>query len=52
MGKWFHGHDHIVLDVRDAGVAYVTLNRPEKRNAITADMLDALRAALMRRLET
>jgi len=47
MGKWFHGHDHIVLDVRDAGVAYVTLNRPEKRNAITADMLDALRAAMM-----
>jgi enoyl-CoA hydratase len=47
MGKWFHGHEHIVLDVRDAGVAYVTLNRPEKRNAITADMLDALRAAMM-----
>lgn len=47
MGKWFHGHEHIVLDVRDAGVAYVTLNRPEKRNAITAEMLDALRAAMM-----
>jgi methylglutaconyl-CoA hydratase len=31
-----------------AGVARITLNRPEKRNAITGEMMSALRAALQR----
>ena len=32
----------------DAGVARITLNRPEKRNAITGEMMSALREALRR----
>jgi len=47
MGKWFSGHEHISMDVREGGVAYVMLNRPEKRNAITIEMLDGLKAAMM-----
>jgi enoyl-CoA hydratase/carnithine racemase len=34
-----------VLVGREGAIATVTLNRPEKRNAITAPMLDGLRAA-------
>jgi methylglutaconyl-CoA hydratase len=34
-----------------AGIANITLNRPEKRNAITAEMMDALRDALQRAAE-
>jgi enoyl-CoA hydratase len=38
VGKWFKAKTGLVLfEVRDK-VAYVTLNRPEKRNAITLDM--------------
>ncbi|MBW2313914.1 MAG: crotonase/enoyl-CoA hydratase family protein [Deltaproteobacteria bacterium] len=36
--------DRIVIE-RDGGVAHVRLNRPEKRNALDGDMMDALRAA-------
>jgi methylglutaconyl-CoA hydratase len=41
------GSDRVLSAVRD-GVLTITLNRPEKRNAIDAAMLDALLAALER----
>ena len=38
----------LVLLDQSAGVATLTLNRPERSNALTADLLDALHAALDR----
>ena len=35
-----------VLEARDQGVLTLTLNRPERLNAITDELLDALTAAL------
>lgn len=35
-----------VLVTRERGVARVTLNRPEKRNALNAELIEALKAAL------
>jgi enoyl-CoA hydratase/carnithine racemase len=37
----------VTLEVRD-GVARITLNRPEKLNAINEDVLNGLRAAVAR----
>jgi enoyl-CoA hydratase len=37
MGKWFTSSEVVLFEVRDH-VAYVTLNRPEKRNAMTVEM--------------
>jgi len=39
--------DRVVADLRD-GVLWLTLNRPEKRNAIDAAMIDGIGAALAR----
>jgi methylglutaconyl-CoA hydratase len=39
--------DRVVADLRD-GVLWLTLNRPEKRNAIDAAMIDAIGEALAR----
>ena len=36
----------LVLSRRDGGVLCLTLNRPEKKNALTGEMYDALRAGL------
>lgn len=44
MSKWFTSSDVIRLEVQDH-VAYVTLNRPEKRNAMTVQMQEDLDAA-------
>src|SRR5204862_3931714 len=35
----------------DAGIARITLNRPEKRNAITREMMSALRDTLQQSAE-
>jgi len=45
MGKWLTSTDCIIFDVRGA-VAYITLNRPEKRNAINAQMSEEVFNAL------
>ena len=36
-----------ILTTRDGGVMTIELNRPQKKNAITADMYGALAAALI-----
>lgn len=44
--RWFDNAEHITLGIHDR-VASITLNRPEKRNALSITMLSDLRAALM-----
>ena len=39
------GYETILYDLRDDGVATITLNQPEKRNALSNEMLDELIAA-------
>lgn len=36
----------VLLVRREGGVAWLTMNRPEKRNALNAELIDALKAAL------
>ncbi len=38
------GSDHLQAEVRDDGVAVVTMNRPERRNAFTSQMMAGLAA--------
>ncbi|HSV52931.1 MAG TPA: crotonase/enoyl-CoA hydratase family protein [Burkholderiaceae bacterium] len=44
--KWLESTEHILFDVKD-GIARITLNRPEKRNAVTALMLKELKQAFV-----
>ena len=37
--------DAVLFDARDDGIAIITLNRPETRNALTRDVRDGLRTA-------
>jgi enoyl-CoA hydratase len=46
MAKWLKDPQAITFEVRDK-VAYITLNRPEKRNAISVQMLNELHDALL-----
>jgi enoyl-CoA hydratase len=46
MAKWFSSTGLIKLEVAER-VAWITLNRPEKRNAVTPEMLLELRGALL-----
>lgn len=46
VGKWLKRPKDILFEVREQ-VAYVTINRPEKRNALSAATLDELRDAMM-----
>jgi enoyl-CoA hydratase len=46
MAKWLHTTETIKFEVRDR-VAYITLNRPEKRNALSDQLLNELNRALM-----
>jgi len=46
MGKWLEDPKFLTFEVAD-GVARITLNRPEKRNALTPALIEELRAALM-----
>lgn len=39
-------YENLTVEVDDAGIASVVLNRPEKRNAIDQAMIDDLHAAL------
>lgn len=40
------GGEEVVLVRREGGVARLTMNRPEKRNALSPELVDALKAAL------
>lgn len=46
MGKWLESPESILFEV-DGGVATITLNAPEKRNAMSPEMLEELRLALL-----
>jgi len=46
MGKWLTDPQHLRFAV-DAGVARITLDRPERRNALSWPLLQELRAALL-----
>lgn len=46
MGKWLRDPETLLFEVRD-GVAYVTFNRPEKRNALSFLAMQELHAAMM-----
>ena len=41
------GTEHLTAEVGDDGVAVITMNRPERRNAVTDGMLAGLAAALV-----
>lgn len=45
MAKHLASTEHIIFSVKDR-IARVTLNRPEKRNALSMELLDELQAAL------
>ncbi|MEM8746769.1 MAG: enoyl-CoA hydratase-related protein [Actinomycetota bacterium] len=40
------GSDHLTAEVDDQGVAVITMSRPERRNALTTDMLSGLASSL------
>ncbi|MDR6535063.1 crotonase/enoyl-CoA hydratase family protein [Variovorax soli] len=46
MGKWLQSSEHLVFEVLER-VARITLNRPDRRNALSWEMLTELRAALL-----
>src|SRR5579871_4385929 len=46
MGKWLKSPKTLIFEVRDR-VAYVTLNRPEKRNALSLLAMQEVQAAMM-----
>lgn len=46
MGKWLESPEAILFEV-EGGVARITLNAPEKRNAMSPQMLEELRLALL-----
>lgn len=46
MGKWLKNPEHLLFEVAD-GVATITINRPEKRNAMAVQTLEELRDALV-----
>jgi enoyl-CoA hydratase len=46
VGKWFDKSDVLKFSVAD-GVAHITLNRPDQRNALSGELIESLRAALL-----
>lgn len=46
MGKWLQSSEHLMFEVRER-VARITLNRPDRRNALSWELLSELRAALL-----
>jgi enoyl-CoA hydratase len=46
MAKWLKSQEFLTFEVRDK-VAYITLNRPEKRNALSPDLIREIREAMI-----
>jgi enoyl-CoA hydratase len=46
MSKWFHSNGLVKLTIADR-VARVTLNRPEKRNALSPELITELQGAML-----
>ncbi|MFC7542597.1 enoyl-CoA hydratase-related protein [Siccirubricoccus deserti] len=46
MNKWLHTTESLKFEL-EGGVAWITLNRPEKRNALNRTLLRELREALL-----
>ena len=46
MGKWLKSTEFITFDVKDR-VATITLNRPEKRNALSPELLSEIHDAML-----
>ena len=46
MTKWLQSTNFLTFEIQN-GVAWVTLNRPAKRNALSRDLLRELRAAML-----
>jgi enoyl-CoA hydratase len=46
MGKWLQSTEHLTFEVRER-VARITLNRPDRCNALSWELLTELRAALL-----
>ena len=46
MTKWLHSTNFLTFEIQN-GVAWVTLNRPAKRNALSRDLLRELREAML-----
>ena len=46
MAKWLKTQDHIIFEVKQ-GVAYVTLNRPDKRNALSPELIQEIHDAML-----
>lgn len=46
MNKWLRSTDFLTFDIQN-GVAWITLNRPAKRNALSRDLLRELREAMI-----
>ena len=45
-GKWLSNPEFILFDVKD-GIATITLNRPEKRNALSPELLQEMHDAML-----
>ncbi|MSP30366.1 MAG: hypothetical protein EXR09_07960 [Acetobacteraceae bacterium] len=46
MGKWLNDPHFLTFEIQNA-VAWITLNRPAKRNALSRALLGELRAAML-----
>lgn len=44
--KWLKSQDFLTFEVRDK-IAYITLNRPEKRNALSPDLIREIHEAML-----
>lgn len=46
MSKWIESTDFIIFEVKER-IAYITLNRPEKRNALSPELIKELHDAML-----
>jgi enoyl-CoA hydratase len=46
MAKWLKSQENLTLEVKDK-IAYITLNRPHKRNALSPDLIRELHEAML-----
>lgn len=46
MSKWLSSQEFLTFEVRDK-IAYITLNRPEKRNALSPDLIREIHEAML-----